>query len=254
MELSTSESLWASLLVAVGLAAVHLGAGALRHLRSVPEPALASFAGGVAVAYVFLHLFPELAAGNRSIGAALHDVVESSALLDLGIFAVALAGFVTLLGLELLARRAGERAPGGGSAGLFWLHLGTFGVSNALITYTMPLRLRTGVGFAVLFTVAMGLHFVLTDRGMAADYPRRFSRYGRFVLSASLLVGWIAVAIAAPANTVLVSLLTALLAGFVLMNVFKEELPADRETRFGWFLVGLILYAALLGAVTVVAE
>ena len=30
----------------------------------------------------------------------------------------------------------------------------------------MPLRLRTGVGFAILFTVAMGLHFVLTDRGL----------------------------------------------------------------------------------------
>jgi hypothetical protein len=47
-------------------------------------------------------------------------------------------------------------------------------VHNALISCTMALRLRTGVAFAVLFTVAMGLHFVLTDRSLEEHHPRRF--------------------------------------------------------------------------------
>jgi hypothetical protein len=43
-------------------------------------------------------------------------------------------------------------------------------------------------------------------------------------------------------------------AGFVSRyNVFKEELPSDRQSSFAWFLVGLVLSAALL-ALTTAAE
>jgi hypothetical protein len=99
----------------------------------------------------------------------------------------------------------GDRGP----PALFRLHLGSFVVSNALIIYTMPLRLRTGVGFAALCTVAMGPHFVLTDRGLEDSHPRRFPRHGRSILAGALLLGRVAVAIAAPANTLVVALLTA---------------------------------------------
>jgi hypothetical protein len=40
----------------------------------------------------------------------------------------------------------------------------------------------------------------------------------------------------------------------VLLNVFKEELPSDRDSSFGWFLAGLVSYAILLGLVTALAE
>lgn len=32
-------------------------------------------------------------------------------------------------------------------------------------------RLPTGILFAVLFTIAMGMHLVLTDRGLQEHYP-----------------------------------------------------------------------------------
>ena len=51
-----------------------------------------------------------------------------------------------------------------------------------------------------------------------------------------------------------VALLTALLGGSILLNVFKEEIPSGRRTSFGWFLTGLVLYAGLLAAVTAVSE
>lgn len=106
----------------------------------------------------------ELAEGDEAIGEALRDVIEPTPLLDLGIFVVALAGFAAFYGLERPARwRAGPRADEREPTGVYWLHLGSFMVYNGLITYTMALRLRTGVAFAVLFAVAMALHFVLTD-------------------------------------------------------------------------------------------
>ena len=251
-DLSTGTALVVALGLAAVLAALHVAAPRIRKLPLVPESATASFAGGLAVAYVFLHLLPELAEGNEAIGEALADVVEPTPLLDLGIFLVALVGFTAFYGLERLARRSrsGRDEP----PGVFWLHLGSFTVYNVLITYTMALRVRTGLVFALLFTLAMGLHFVLTDRGLEEHYPRRFARFGRPVLAAALLLGWMLSAVAAPTSTLVVSVLTALLGGSILLNVFKEELPSDRRSSFPWFLTGLVLYAGLLGAVTALAE
>ncbi len=38
------------------------------------------------------------------------------------------------------------------------------------------------------------------------------------------------------------------------LNVFKEELPSERESSFGWFALGLALYAALLALTTAFSE
>jgi hypothetical protein len=102
---STTQSLVGALVAAVALAALHLAAPHIRRLPLVPERATGSFAGGLAVAYVFLHLLPEIAEGNEAIGAALSDVVEPTPLVDLGIFLVALAGFAAFYGLQRLADR-----------------------------------------------------------------------------------------------------------------------------------------------------
>lgn len=267
-ELSTSQSVWGALVLTAVLALLHLLAPRIRRLLFSSEAATGSFAGGLAVAYVFLHLLPELAEGNEAIGEALSDVLEPTPLLDLAIFTVALAGFTAFYGLERLADTRGD-APRSGSrgsrqthptsgrasnGGVYALHLGSFLVYNAVITYTMALRLRTGVDFALLFTVAMGLHFVLTDRGLEEHYPRRFDTGGRLALAGSLVVGWAVAAVFAPSSTLVVALLTALLGGSILLNVFKEEIPSDRESSFGWFLTGLTVYAALLALVTAVAE
>ncbi len=251
-------------LVAV-LAVLHLAAPHIRKLPLVPERRTGSFAGGLAVAYVFLHLLPEVAAGNEAVGEALSDVLEPTPLLELGIFLVALTGFTVFYGLERLATAGGSRdrastsAPAGPAqprepAGVYWVHLGSFLVYNGLITYTMALRVRTGLLFAVLFTVAMGLHFILTDRGLAEHYPQRFRATGRLLLAGALLAGWALSAVAAPTSTLLVAVLTAALGGSVLLNVFKEEVPSNRSSSFGWFTIGLVLYSVLLAVITGIEE
>ncbi len=254
---SLSAAIWIAAGLTGLLALLHLAAPRIRALPLVPERYTGSFAGGLAVAYVFLHLLPEIAAGNEAIGEALSDVLQLTPLLELAIFFVALAGFTIFYGLERLALRYGDGRGGarGGSrqsAGVYWLHLGAFMVYNTLITYTMVLRVRTGLLFAVLFTVAMGLHFVLTDRGLAEHYPGRFRGSGRVLLAAALVVGWILATLVAPTSTLVVALLTALIGGTTLLNVFKEEVPSNRSSSFGWFVAGLILYAVLLTAITVV--
>lgn len=248
-----TTALIGSLVIALVLAGLHLAAPRIRKLPFVPESVTGSFAGGLAVAYVFLHLLPEIAEGNEAIGELLEDTIEVTPLFDLGIFVVALTGFTVFYGLDRLAtsRRAKRRSDSGG---VYWVHLGAFAFYNALITYTMALRLETGLLFAILFTIAMGLHFVLTDRHLEEHYPHRFAASGRVVLAGALLVGWLLSALFAPTSTVVVAILTALLGGSVLLNVFKEELPSNRGSSFPWFLAGMVLYSVLLALITAAAE
>lgn len=256
--ISTGTALVVSAGLTAALVALHLLAPVLRRLPQLPEAATASVAGGIAVAYVFLHLLPELVEGQTDVGELLEDVVEPTPLLELGVFAVALAGFMLFYGLERLADRRAPRSQEGGSSdgggGLYALHLASFAVYNGLITYGLALRVRVGLAFAVLFAVAMALHFVLTDRGLQEHYGRRFTRTGRFVLAGALVAGWALSAAFAPTSTVVVTLLTALLAGSVLLNVFKEELPSAARSRFAWFLAGTAAYGGLLAVITAVQE
>lgn len=271
--LTPTEAVALALLSTLALAALHLLAPHIRRLPVVPEYATASFAGGLAVAYVFLHLLPELAQGNAEVARILGDETTPTPLLELGVFLVALLGFLVFYGLERLAERSKEGARSGlrgegdparehpspkggsGSAGVFRVHLASFMLYNGIIAYTLPLDWRTSIPFAVLFTVAIGLHFVLIDRGLEEHYGSRFDRWPpRLLLAGALVVGWLLAAVFAPTSTLVVSLLTAFLAGSILLNVFKEEIPSTRSSHFGWFTVGLALYALLLVLVTSFSE
>ena len=252
--LSTSAAVLLALVSALVLAALHLAAPHIRRLPLVPEHATASFAGGLAVSYVFLHLLPELAEGNRELREVLGESGERSPLLGLEIFLVALVGFLVFYGLERLAERSRRSESRDDDAAVFRLHLASFMVYNGIIGYTLPLDWRTSIPFAILFTLAIGLHFVLTDRGLEEHYGERFDRWPpRLLLAGALLVGWALAAVLAPTSGLVVSVLTAFLAGGILLNVFSSELPDSRRSHFGWFAGALSAYALLLAAATAAA-
>lgn len=242
--MSVAVSLYLSGAATAVLIALHLGAPRLRLSNLVPERSAVSFAGGIAAAYVFLHLLPELASGNREVAELLESRSEVTVFGEVILFLVALIGFTTFYGLDRLADR--------GAGSTFGVHLGAFAIYNALITYSMALRFRTGTPFAILFVIAMGLHFLLIDRGLQKHYSDRFDRRGRFILAGALAAGWVLSAVAAPTDVLIVNLITAALSGSILLNVFREEIPDKENSSFAWFLTGLLLYAALLVGMTAI--
>lgn len=269
MDLTPQDAALLAAVPAALLVLAHLGADRVRRSIGLPEPVVVSVAGGISVAYVFLHLLPEVAAGSAPVRDTLAEVTAPTPLHELAVFAVALLGFTVFYGLERLAERSGSPrgeggargadgdGPGGGSeepsTSAFAAHVGVFAVYNAAVTYTLGSRLEANVLGAALYTVAIGVHVLVVDRGLSEHYPRRFRRVGRFVLGAAMAVGWLASVLAAPTSTFVVVLLTAAVAGTVLLTVFKEELPTARRSRFGWFLVGLVGYAVLLVVLAAVA-
>ncbi|PSQ49687.1 hypothetical protein BRD15_02920, partial [Halobacteriales archaeon SW_6_65_15] len=93
--------------LAVALAAVHLFAENL-HLRAVPRSYWLSGAGGVSVAYVFVHVLPELQAHQSTFEGAT-TAVE---ILEHHVYLLALVGFTVFYGLEQLVQRSRDSAVG----------------------------------------------------------------------------------------------------------------------------------------------
>ena len=234
-------------ILALAFAAIHLFVGRLRFLDVVPRSRWLSAAGGVAVAYVFLHILPELSGHQETFAEGL-GVGKRAA--ETWVYLVALAGLAMFYGLERAAKTSRSRSRGrtGYDAvdeKMFWLHIGSFALYNSLIGYLLLHREETGLWSLLIYFVAMGLHFVTNDFGLREDHKARYDRHGRWLLAAAVMAGWMLGALTRLSGIV-IGFLFAFLAGGVVLNVLKEELPEDRQSRFLPFAFGLGGYATIV--------
>ncbi|MBD1937720.1 hypothetical protein [Microcoleus sp. FACHB-68] len=236
-------------LFAAGLAIVHLFSGRLRFLDSIPRHRWLSFAGGASVAYVFVHIFPELSEGQQT--------VEKTNIFILGflehhVYLIALLGFAVFYGLEQLAKVSRRQNLEEGNADVtsqevFWLHIGSFAAYNALIGYLVVHREEPGWLSLFFFFMAMALHFLVNDHSLRQHHKSTYDQLGRWVLASAILVGWV-MGLAIPIHKPALALLFAFLAGGIILNVIKEELPEQRQSKFWAFALGAVTYAMLLVA------
>jgi len=234
-------------LLAAGLALVHLFAGELRFFAAIPRSRWLSAAGGVSVAYVFVHILPDLSESQRTLEQA---VGQELAFLEHHVYLIALLGLAVFYGLERAAKesRQRQRRTGKGDstgAGVFWLHIGLFAVYNFLIGYLLVHRQEPGIQGLFFFFFAMALHFLVNDFGLREHHKGTYDRIGRWVLAVAVIAGW-GVGRITEVDEAAIAVLFAFLAGGVVLNVLKEELPEERESCFWAFALGAGVYALLL--------
>ena len=242
--MAPSINLVLTLSTALLFALVHLFAGRLRFLEGVPRSRWLSLAGGVSVAYVFVHLLPELNRGQTAFAEA--PAGSMLAYLEHHVYLIALAGLVAFYGLERAALRSRAEAPADPAPpAVFWLHVASFALYNALVGYLLVHREEPTLEGLLWYAVAMGLHFVVNDFGLRQHHRARYHRTGRWVLAAAVVAGW-GLGMASEIGEAALAALFAFLAGGVMLNVLKEELPEERKSRFWAFALGSGSYAALL--------
>ena len=224
---------WASLLAVLVLAAVHLLAGRRRPGREL-DPGWLSAAAGVSIAYVFIHLLPVLSELQASF---LEERSRAAPWLREQVYLAALFGLVAMYALDHLASTRKASVAG------FWAHGGSFALYNAIIGYYAA-RLDRSVGIG-LATGAFAAHFLVNDQALQEAYGGLYQRYGRPLLSASVLAGWVLGTFVALPQVALIALFSAL-AGGILLNSLKDELPEDREGRLGPFVAGTVGYSGVL--------
>lgn len=233
--------------LAAALGCVHLFAGKLRFLDRIPRSRWLSFGSGISVAYVFVHLLPELAAGQEVLEAAGIPFLTA---IESHVWLMALLGLGVFYGLERAAKRSRRRTasrPGEDQTGreVFWLHIGSFAIYNVLIGYLLLHRPEHGMSALLLFWFAMLLHFVVNDHGLREQHRGDYVAKGRWVLALAVMGGWL-LGLAVEVGEAAVAVLLAFLGGGVVLNVMKEELPEDRQSSFASFAAGAAGYTALL--------
>lgn len=238
-------------LIVGGFLLVHFLGGQLRLLEVIPRSRWLSLAGGISVAYVFVHIFPELAEAQEELAGRPGAIpwIEHHAYL------VALGGLAAFYGLEHMvrasrtpARNPPPRREGATPDTVFWIHIASFAVYNALIGYLLVHREEHDVHGLLFFSGAMALHFLVNDHALQQDHQDVYRRRGRYILMAALLAGWLA-GLVTDIGAAALGVLFAFLAGGIVLNVLKEELPEERKSRFAPFLFGATGYSALLLAV-----
>lgn len=97
----------------------------------------------------------------------------------------------------------------------------------------------------MLYGTAIGLHFFVVDHGLRVYYKAAYYQYGRWILSFGSLIGFI-IGYTTEINELFLSVLFAFLAGGIILNILKEELPEQRKSSFIAFFIGAPGYSVLL--------
>jgi len=207
-----------------------------------------SAASGVSIAYVFVHMLPELnEAGRTFVEATARRSLPTP---ELRVYVSALFGFVLYYGLEHLvkwSRVTGRRnSPDYGSRDpVFLLHIGGFALYGSLVSYLMVQSISENPIPILLYSLAMGLHFLAVDNALGREHGNLYARPGKQILAAAVLAGWLCGVLAEFPKPVVITLL-GLVSGGVVMNSMIMELPSEKEGRFGFFCAGAGAYGILL--------
>jgi hypothetical protein len=225
-------------------AAVFLAGGRVHPLRALvrDQRSIMSFGGGMAAAYVFVHVMPELHDARRAF-------VESVSLPlryeGMAIYFLALVGFMLYYGVDHLRRRMRDSAEAHSADRSFRLHVGGFAAYVWLMSYQLVHNLVETSTAVALYTVAITVHFWGVDHALREEHGARYERAGRYVLAGMCVAGWAAAQFFALPRDLL-ALSVAFISGAIIMNSLIMELPSEKDGRFFPFMAGGIVYGLIL--------
>jgi hypothetical protein len=202
-----------------------------------------SLSAGVAVAYMFVNVLPELAEHQPYVAEAAYGSVLSA---EKRIYIWALTGFIAFAGLnEIKLKRSGEETVGQGAGLFYWGKLAGFALYSLLIGYLLTHREDASLLSLCLYVGAMGLHMFMLDVVMAEQFESLYTTRARAALVGCVLLGWVLGSLNALPDA-FTSRLFAFVLGGVTITSAHEELRAERAGHFWWFVWGAAAYATIL--------
>lgn len=235
------------LVLAVGLALIHAFSSKFNVFALIPEHRWISFAGGVSIGYVFLEIFPELSHAQEELE---HSAIPFIAYLENHVYLLALLGMLVFYGLDILALTSrrfnqAENSSDHTTPAVFWIHITAFAGLNVIFGYLLQDISDHTLLECFLFFAAAALHFFIIDNGLREHHRSAYEKRGRWILTAAIMVG-AALGRATHLNEAAISIVWSFLAGSIILNILKRELPDEQDSCFFSFMGGTALYTVLL--------
>lgn len=230
------------------LTLVHFSADKLK-FSYIPRSKWLSLAGGISVAYIFMHVMPELQEWQEVFVET--TTFRTIQFLEHHLYLISLFGLMIFYGLERAAKLSKEshrNAPdkqASHNVRVFWVHIISFSIYNFLIGYLLVHREENSFRNLAFFVVAMGFHFLVNDYGLIDHYKEDYKKKGRWIVALAIIAGWI-VGVLTEITQLYIGIIFGFVAGGIILNILKEELPEERKSNFWAFAFGVIAYATLL--------
>lgn len=224
---------WIALAALGAFVYIHLFANDANVLGWIWHARFLSFAGGVSFAYVFVDLLPTLEKGQPILKLAIDPIVPY---LDRHSYLIALFGVLFFYGLQ------GYKGP---STSSYWAAMSGYSLFNFFIGASMSDINNPDIQPLSLFAIAIGLHYFVHDHNLREDHTELYDQYGRWVLASALILGWLS-GFFLKIPVAIIDLVMAFIAGGVLLNVMRYELPKREPGTYKYFLFGALLYSYIL--------
>jgi hypothetical protein len=231
-------------LAALLFAATFLFGERVRPLRRIlrNERAGLSFGAGMSVAYVFIHVMPELHLVRTSFTAGVGEPLPFHGMV---VYFTALVGFLLFYFLDRLREREHRHDGRSGAAHAFRLDLGAFSAYVGVVGYVLVRNLGETHTSTLLFSLAIAAHFLALDHSLATEHGDAYRRTGRATLAGAALLGW-GLGFAIPLPLYVVALLVAFISGAVIVNATIMELHDEKDGHLFPFVAGGVVYGLLL--------
>lgn len=221
----------------------HLFAGKIAGLNPLSRRKWLSLAGGISVAFVFLHIIPELSDMQKSLTEKLLPPFFENDL-----FVIAMCGILLFYGVErgiIHYREEYSTKKSAEEQTVFWSHVGIFALFNIIIGYYLHNKFRVEDISSFLTVLAVCFHLLIVDYSLLIHHNKLYEKKGRWLMIIAVISGW-AFGIVFTIPDYISSILFALLSGAIVINSFKEELPKEKESNYVFFLIGTFVYTLLL--------
>jgi len=237
-----------SLLVILGFMFVHIFTNTIKGLEKQMSNRLVSLVSGGSIAYVFLHLVPELT-HYQHVAEEAHLIpwLEN---VDYVTYVSALLGITVFYGINQLSekserenrKRKNLTRP---SETVFALEISAFALYNGLIGYLFQELSGDSIAAYATYFIVFSFHFIANNRILHMTHEDLYTKVGRWVLAFSVLTGWILYELT-HASDLTLAFLSSFLTGGVVLNILNDELPEERESSFPAFVFGILFIAVLL--------
>jgi hypothetical protein len=190
-----------------------------------------SAVGGIGIAYVLLKLLPSVAEIQGAI-------TGSPTGIDKAAIYLILVGIVLSYGVD---RAENVR---GATLGTAITSLTARTISGVIIGYAITDYLEDTAAL-IVFTIAVGFHYLAFDHELVHHFGAIYTRIGRWTISAAVVLGAVLGSLdLTTGEWGLVAV--ALVAGAILYDAFRHEMPDLSRADFGAFSIAALLYGLVL--------
>lgn len=236
------------LLFTLGFVLVHLFTHYVKFLNNPQKNVLMSLVSGGSIAYVFLHLVPELAHYEEVVEKAhlpyLFEHLTYFAYL-LSLFGIALFYGIDKLNDQSQTKNEDEKNLTRPQKRIFFLHIAAFALYNGLIGYLLSYLSGDNLAAYAIYFIVFSFHFITNNRILHLTHEDLYTTIGRWVLAIAVFSGWLINELT-NASELTIALLSSFLTGGIILNIMNDELPEQKKSSFIAFAAGLIVIASLL--------